>query len=200
MGEVSGLFEKIKKKKWGKEEWIILILAGVFLLIVFWPESKGKSDESGEKQTTNANVTLKETSETTDYTYKEQMEKQLEEVLNSIDGIDNVNVMITLQTSEEEVVLRETKSTQETTTEQDSQGGTREIEAVSSEEMVCYGEISGERNGPYITYTIAPKVEGVLIVVGGDKASSLRTQIVKAVQALFDVESHKVVVIKMKES
>ena len=197
MGEVSQLVEKLKKKKWGKEEWIILILTGIFLLIVFWPnseETKGKNEEE------ILNVTSQEIRETTDNTYKEQMEKQLEDVLNSIDGIDNVNVMITLQTSEEEVVLKETKSTQETTTEQDNQGGTREIESVSSEETVCYGETSGENTGPYITYTIAPKVEGVLIVVGGDKASSLRTQIVRAVQALFDVESHKVVVIKMKES
>ena len=45
MGEVNQLAEKIKKK-WGKEEWIILILAGVFLLIVFWPDSKEKNGEN----------------------------------------------------------------------------------------------------------------------------------------------------------
>lgn len=198
MGEVSSLVEKFKTKKWGKEEWIILVLTGVFLLIVFWPDSKEKNGKTEEEEAIN--VISQETGGVTDDTYKVQMETQLEEVLKSIDGIDNVNVMITLQTSEEEVVLRETKNTQETTTEQDNQGGTREIESVSNEETVCYGEKAGESTGPYITYTIAPKVEGVLIVVGGDKASSLRTQIVKAVQALFDVESHKVVVIKMKEA
>lgn len=197
MGEVNQLAEKIKKK-WGKEEWIILILAGVFLLIVFWPDSKEKNGENEREETTE--FTLREPQEISDVTYKEQMEKQLEEVLKSIDGIDKVNVMITLKTSEEEVVLRETKNTQENTIEEDSQGGTREIESISTEEDVCYGEQGGESSGPYVTYTIAPRVEGVLIVVGGNKASSLRTQIVKAVQALFDVESHKVVVIKMKES
>lgn len=197
MGEVNQLAEKIKKK-WGKEEWIILILAGVFLLIVFWPDSKEKNGENEREETTE--FTLREPQEISDVTYKEQMEKQLEEVLKSIDGIDKVNVMITLKTSEEEVVLRETKNTQENTIEEDSQGGTREIESISTEEDVCYGEQGGESSGPYVTYTIAPRVEGVLIVVGGNKASSLRTQIVKAVQALFGVESHKVVVIKMKES
>lgn len=197
MGEVNQLAEKIKKK-WGKEEWIILILAGVFLLIVFWPDSKEKNGGNEREETTE--FTLREPQEISDVTYKEQMEKQLEEVLKSIDGIDKVNVMITLKTSEEEVVLRETKNTQENTIEEDSQGGTREIESISTEEDVCYGEQGGESSGPYVTYTIAPRVEGVLIVVGGNKASSLRTQIVKAVQALFDVESHKVVVIKMKES
>ena len=198
MGEVKQVVEKMKKKKWGKEEWIILILAGVFLMIVFFPDAK-EENGGNKKQVTNEAMEQERKEDTGD-SYKEQMEKQLEDVLKSIEGIDSVNVMITLQTSEEEVVLRETKTTQENTTEQDSQGGIREIDSSGVEESVCYGTENGEESGPYITYTIAPKVEGVLIVVGGEKAASLRTQIVKAVQALFDVESHKVVVIKMKES
>ena len=198
MGEVKQVVEKMKKKKWGKEEWIILILAGVFLMIVFFPDAK-EENGGNKKQVTNEAME-QERKEDTEDSYKEQIEKQLEDVLKSIEGIDSVNVMITLQTSEEEVVLRETKTTQENTTEQDSQGGIREIDSSGVEESVCYGTENGEESGPYVTYTIAPKVEGVLIVVGGEKAASLRTQIVKAVQALFDVESHKVVVIKMKES
>lgn len=198
MGEVKQVVEKMKKKKWGKEEWIILILAGVFLMIVFFPDAK-EENGGNKKQVTNEAMEQEKKEDTGD-SYKEQIEKQLEDVLKSIEGIDSVNVMITLQTSEEEVVLRETKTTQENTTEQDSQGGIREIDSSGVEESVCYGTENGEESGPYVTYTIAPKVEGVLIVVGGEKAASLRTQIVKAVQALFDVESHKVVVIKMKES
>lgn len=198
MGEVNQILDKVKKKKWGKEEWIILILAGIFLLIVFWPGDSADDKEKSEKAVADISRQGLQTEGNT--SYKEQMESQLEEILKTIDGIDSVNVMITFQTSEEEVVLRETKNTQETTVEEDNLGGTREIESKSEEETVCYGEVAGESTGPYVTYTIAPKVEGVLIVVGGNQASSLRTQIVKAVQALFDVESHKVVVIKMKES
>ena len=82
--------------------------------------------------------------------------------------------------------------------EEDSQGGNRKIESDSTKETV-YTEKRGDNNSPYITHTIAPKVEGVLIVVGGNRAGLLKPQIVRAVQALFDVESHKVVIIKMKE-
>ena len=198
VGEMKQAVEKIKRKKWGKEEWIILILAGIFLLIVFFPNTE-KNEEKNKLPDSKESIIQSEKEEE-GKTYKEQTEKQLAEVLKSIDGIDSVKVMITLQTSEEDVVLRETKMTQENTTEQDSQGGLREIESSGVEESVCYGTENGEESGPYVTHTIAPKVEGVLIVVGGAKAGSLRTQIVKAVQALFDVESHKVVVIKMKES
>lgn len=197
MGEVNQILEKTKKKKWGKEEWIILILVGVFLLIVFLPNSDTKKNQKTENAQSEVVTEQKENGFPS---YKEQMEKQLVETLKSIDGIDSVKAMITFKTSEEEVILRESKHTQETTVEEDSQGGIREIQSESVDETVCYGEAEGENTGPYVTYTIAPKVEGVLVVVGGNKASLLRTQIVKAVQALFDVESHKVVVIKMKES
>ena len=197
MGEVNQILEKTKKKKWGKEEWIILTLVGVFLLIVFLPNSDTKKNQKTENAQSEVVTEQKESGFPS---YKEQMEKQLVETLKSIDGIDSVKAMITFKTSEEEVILRESKHTQETTVEEDSQGGIREIQSESVDETVCYGEAEGENTGPYVTYTIAPKVEGVLVVVGGNKASLLRTQIVKAVQALFDVESHKVVVIKMKES
>ncbi len=197
MGEVKGILKKVKGKKWGKEEWIILILSGVFLMIVFWPNSK--SNKENDIKSANKNILQTDSQsaiETTNDSYKSQMETQLEEVLKSIDGIDSVKVMLTLQTSEEDVILKEMKNTKETTIEEDSQGGMREIESDNVEESVCYSDISGEISEPYVTYTKSPKVEGVLIVVGGESAGTLRTQIVKAVQALFDVESHKVVVIK----
>ncbi len=196
MGEINQILNKVKKKKWGKEEWIILILAGIFLMIVFWPSSEKEDEKKGEETAGMIENTL----ENSNSSYKAQMEQQLEEVLRSIDGIDSVNAMITFSTSEEEVVLSENKNTVETTHEEDSQGGNRTIESKSFEETVCYTKEDGEDLGPYITHTVAPKVEGVLLVVGGSRASSLGTQIVRAVQALFDVESHKVVVIKMKES
>ena len=189
---VNEIFQKIKKKKWGKEEWIILILVGVFFLVAFWPNSKQENTEG--KEMIDTLETKKQDAKYNEYDdYKNRMENQLEEVLRSIDGIDNVKTMITLKSSKEEVVLKENTSTLENTVEEDNQGGKREIVSESVKEAVCYGE------GPYVTYTISPKVEGVLVVVGGEKASLLRMEIVKAVQALFDVESHKVVVIKMKE-
>ena len=197
MGEVKQVLEKAKKKKWGKEEWLILILIGVFLCIVFWPSSEK------EEEITDLNrkeETLEEPRVGFNNTYKEQMESQLEEVLKSIDGIDSVTAMITLKTSQENVVLKENSQLKEHTSEEDGEGGVRTIDSESIEETVRYETDDGESEAPYVTYTVAPKVEGVLVVVGGDRASLLRMQIVKAVQALFDVESHKVVVIKMKES
>lgn len=196
MGEMKELVENVKKKKFGKQEWLIVILVGIFFMIVFFPQS-GKERKSEEIKDVPVNTfSGNGTIEGNDY--KEYMEKQLEGVLRSIDGIDVANVMITFTSSGEEVVLTEKENTIENTTEEDNQGGNREIQSDSLKEKV-YTQKQGDEERPFVTSTIAPKVEGVLIVVGGNRADSLRTQIVRAVQALFDVDSHKVVVIKMKE-
>lgn len=197
MGKFKQMIQKAGEKKWGREEWVIMILAGIFLLIVFLPTSKKESENVGLKRTEAFEESVEDS---VGNAYKEQMEKQLEDVLKSIDGIDAVSVMITLKTSEEEVVLKESVNVHETTAEEDKEGGKREIESESITESVCYMKDESEISVPYVAYTVSPKVEGVLIVVGGNKAATLRVQIVKAVQALFDVDSHKVVVIKMKES
>ena len=50
MGEINQIQKNRSKKKWGREEWIILILAGVFLLIVFMPSFENdKKDNDFEK-------------------------------------------------------------------------------------------------------------------------------------------------------
>ena len=46
MGEIKEVLQNVKKKKWGKEEWIILILVGVFFMVVFWPDSKQEKAEN----------------------------------------------------------------------------------------------------------------------------------------------------------
>ena len=51
MGEINLIQKNRSKKKWGREEWIILILAGVFLLIVFMPSFENdKKDNDFEKE------------------------------------------------------------------------------------------------------------------------------------------------------
>ncbi len=197
MKDVKHTLEKVKGKKWGKEEWLILILVGILLLIVFYPKSKAETEIPDMAEN---NEFIETQIGCIDFSYKNQMEMQLEDVLKSIDGIDNVHAMITFKGSQEEVVLKEISLTEETTKEEDTAGGVREILTGNTEETVCYSNTSKENSTPYIIHTKAPEVEGVLIVVGGKNAGTLRIQIVQAVQALFDVDSHKVVVIKMKEA
>ena len=67
--------EEVKKKKWGKEEWIILILIGVFLMILFWPASgKAEKKNNMEKEGVQNQGSIEDQDNTT---YKEQMENQL---------------------------------------------------------------------------------------------------------------------------
>ena len=55
----------------------------------------------------------------------------------------------------------------------------------------------GSRNEPYVVKTLAPQIEGVLVIAQGAGNGTVSRTIVEIAQALFGVEAHKVRVVKM---
>ena len=128
--------------------------------------------------------------------YREELERELTAFLESIDGVGNVKVMITLCASRELVVDREEVLQQKTTSETDSSGGTRLVEEVTREKTAVYDSSSQEKD-PYVVKTIYPRVEGVVVAASGVGTGRIRTDISETVQALFGLDAHKVKVLKM---
>ena len=54
-----------------------------------------------------------------------------------------------------------------------------------------------DKTKPYVTSMEKPKVKGVLVVAQGGGNASVDSNISQAVQALFDVEVHKITIAKM---
>ncbi len=128
--------------------------------------------------------------------YREELEQELTAFLKSIDGVGNVKVMITLQTSRELVVDREERMQQRITSEEDGTGGTRLVEELTQENTAVYDTSSQEKN-PYVVKTVYPRVEGVVVAASGVGTGRIRTDISETVQALFGLEAHKVKVLKL---
>ena len=59
---------------------------------------------------------------------------------------------------------------------------------------------SGSSSEPYVVKTLYPKVEGVVVVAQGAGKGTVNKSITEIVQALFGLEAHKVMVVKMKET
>ena len=55
-----------------------------------------------------------------------------------------------------------------------------------------------ESNKPLVLKEIQPKVQGVLVIARGGGSVEIKQSIIKAVQALLNVETHKIEVLKMK--
>lgn len=199
----------------GLEKWfrrdnlIILVLSGILLFIIALPmdnKNKENSADMGENtsvgleipgMTSGSQEAQEDSQEMTDAVYAAWLEQRLTEALSQVAGVGKVRVMITLSSSSELVIEREKPVTRSTTNEADSQGGTRVINQVETGDLVVYRS-EGSDNEPYVIKTLPPQIEGVLVVAEGAGSTSVNRTILTIVQALFDVESHKVSVVRME--
>jgi stage III sporulation protein AG len=190
---MKNLHQWIRGKKWRnmkKDQWLIVFLAGVLLLVIAVPTDCGtsfstKTDDTASEQKTD-----------TQEVYEEQLEERLERVLSSMEGVGAVEVMITFQDGGESIVEKDVSTTGETQTDTDSEGNdTQQTKSERSEETV-YTQESGEEE-PFVSKEIFPEIEGVLVVAQGGDDSTVAKNISEAVEALFGLEVHKIKVVKM---
>lgn len=187
--------------KWfRRDNLLILVLLGVLLFIIALPvkkETPATSAVDSMEQSKDGNVVqdrirTADTENTEEYTA--YLEEKLKKMLESIGGLGEVEVMITLESSEERIVEKDMTAERSNTEEQDSAGGTRTISSSNTGYQTVYQE--DDQGAPFIVKTLAPKVEGVLIVAEGAGKGNMANEIMQIAQALFDVEAHKVKVLE----
>ena len=176
--------DKKRGKEPGIKEWAIILAAGLVLLVLSVPGLFEKK----EKETSATEATVNQGKELTEE-YEDRMERKLEEILLQVEGVTDVKVMITFQSTMEKVVLQDTVMEDENTQEEDGAGGRREVQNTKEETTAV---LAGAM--PYLTKELTPAVEGVVAVLSGAKKESILT-ITEAVQALFAVPAHKVKII-----
>lgn len=206
-------FEKKGLEKYfRRDNLLILILAGILLVIIALPTKSGEEESGGETGSSSGSLGLTENraqssgagtdtasaedADGSDYTA--QLEERLEEALSGMAGVGKVKVMITLKSSRELVVERETPVSRSATTETDSQGGSRTVNTSELGETVVYST-DGSSSEPYVIKSLVPEIEGVLVVAEGAGTGKVNQTVTEIVQALFGLEAHKVKVVRMEE-
>ena len=176
-----------------KDRLVILLLCGVLLLIIALPVNTGNQNNTDEMAEKSAEAV-------DSYSYARYLEKHLEEILSQVKGAGEVRVMITLTDSGERIVEKDTESTTETVKEEDSQGGSRTTMNDSRSETSVYNSGSGESlssgGEPYVTKEKTPVVGGIIVIADGGDNGVVVQNITEAIQALFDVDTHKIKVMK----
>lgn len=207
---LSGLKQRLKDKGFEKglklDNLIILVLSGILLIIIALPMEKDSREDKvlqGETPAGISQLTDKVKEEIGDdwekfseEEYSVWLEQRLTEALGQVAGVGKVRVMITFKSSRELVVEREDSVSRSSTNESDSQGGSRVISQVETSESVIYSS-EGTSTEPYVIKTLQPEIEGVLVVAEGAGNGTVNRTITAIVQALFDVEPHKVSVVRM---
>lgn len=199
MGAAKKLVERIcGGKKLRKDQCLILILAGVLLCVVSLPveKEKTKSDLLDASETIIKNEHTFEEEANVDYV--EYWEKKLEESLRCVEGAGKVRVLIYTGESEEMILAREGAEENSDTMETDASGGNRHIqESRQDKTVVCTVDERGQ-DVPLVIKTIAPSVEGVVVIAQGADRAQVRRDIIEAIQVLFDVDMNRISIIKMK--
>lgn len=202
--------------KWfRRDNLLILVLLGVLLFIIALPVKKedpaatdtgteitekynaGILTSSGQQNVAQQDTVYVGTQAVTAGSMEEYaayLEEKLKKMLESVRGVGEVEVMITLESSEERIVEKDMTAERSQTEEQDSAGGTRTVSSSNTGYQTVYQE--GSQGSPFVVKTITPKVEGVLVVAEGAGKGNMTGEITQVVQALFGVEAHKVKVLE----
>lgn len=184
-------------KEIGLPKIITLIAVGIFLLVLSVP---GLFDtDSGRKENksfVSQSVDITKDSDTNE-TYVEMQERKLENLLKKVEGIGEVEVMLTLKASKEQVALKDSSNSQNSNSETDSQGGSRVSSDTSKSEETVMAQSGQGESSPYVVKELEPEVEGVLVIARGGDDAKVISEINSAVQVLFDVPAHKIKVMKM---
>lgn len=183
-----------------KRDMILLFLAGILLVVTTVPNLFLKEDaETGNDNKSNSPASINQTAQdaANDDDYISNCEQKVKKLLSKMEGVGSCEVMITLKSSKEQVVLKDEPYTQDTLNETDKEGGTRIQNQVNNDEKtVLISEKSGE-SVPYVTKEIEAQIEGVVIVAQGGADGTVATNITRAIEALFNVPAHKIQVLPM---
>lgn len=194
----KGQRENIEKRR---EQFIILALAGVLLLVICLPVKKnggmgtGKSVQMPEQI---AQMQMEEdvSDEMTDY--GSRIEKDLEGILQYMEDVGRVRVMVTLQSGVEEIVEKDRPAVRTNSTENDSAGGSRSTSDMNTEENTVYVTDSDGTQTPYVRRRDNPRIEGVVVAASGGGNAVVQKNIKRCIQALFGIDENRIVVVKMK--
>ena len=188
--KMQDFMQKIKEKKLKRSDWLILVLAGILILIIALP-----TDTKGKKQAEEAKENISKENNTMEAS-KDEIEQKLEDILEKIDGAGEVKVMSTYQDSGTQVVEKDKNTSENSLEESDSTGGVRSTKEQQLQESTVYEEADAG-NTPFVSKELLPKVEGILIVASGGDNQKVKQNISEAVLALFQVEAHRIKIVKM---
>ncbi len=187
-------------QKIGVPRLLIMILAGVILIIASVHEdgkssgilSGGKKASEPRSESSSEDIALDAMQR-----YVKSEEEQLENILQKVDGIGEVKVMITLASSEEKLTLQNKDTSDEVRGEDGEQESSNRDRSTSykSESVILS---SDGKETPYVVQINSPKIEGVAVVAKGAGSGEKDAQIIQMIQALFEIEAHKIKVVKME--
>lgn len=160
---------------------LLILIITVVAINMIW-----KSEEKDLKIVNDTSKKLAQQNEDT-YLAKDSLEQKLEKILSSISGVGEVDVLITYNETEEIIPVYNKTDKKSVTNEKDAQGGTRIIEENDTSQEIIYQD-----DKIIVQKTISPKIEGAIITATGANNSSVKANIIQAVEVATGLATHKI--------
>lgn len=161
---------------------IVLGFLGIFLLFLseFIPNEKD-------------NLKNDQTKPLTEYTYAEDVEKKLTDIVSSISGAGKAKVMVTLENGVESVYAKDEKYENEKKSSGENTGSNEKT--LDEQEYILLDDDSGG----LIIKVIQPKIRGVAVVCEGGDSVYVQQRIKETVSAVLNINSSHISITKMAE-
>lgn len=194
---VKEILEKTKKylgemsnKKIVSNLFILLLVTIIILIIsnIFLDSNKTDEEYDIDNGLSEYNYNIEED-------YSDYLEKKLVKILSKFDGVDKIDVMITLEDSVEKIAAANTIKTNESNLENDGEGGTREV---LREDISVQVITKGNDESLMVVKEIKPTIKGVIVVIGGTDNPILKEIIYEAVKTALGITGNRVQVYSSK--
>ncbi len=134
----------------------------------------------------------------TEYSYAEDIEKRLTDIVSSISGAGKTKVMVTLENGVESVYAADEKQSNERSSEEKT-GGMDVNEKNSRESEYIILQSNGSRDEGLVIKVIQPKIRGVAIVCEGGDSAYVQQRITQAVTAVLDIGASRISIARMAD-
>lgn len=158
-------------------------LLGMLLILLgnFWPtESPGEKSEVLDSDSAS---------------FVSQTETRLREILSQVQGVGEVDVLVTLESGRKAVYAVNEKQTQEAVTTYADGAPSREEETGGMEQSYLLVD-SGGGKSPLVLTNAEPVIRGVVVVCGGAQSPVTREAVMDAVTTALGIGANQVCILK----
>ena len=153
---------------------IILLIIVIIVINSLFSEEKSVPQSSDVTEVISSHVN------------NDDLESKLQRILSNMNGVGNVEVMVSYSNTVTQVPMFNTKENTKTIEEQDVNGGKRKTEEVSNEQSIIFEEKSSTKV-PAVKQTVMPEVIGVIVVAEGANNQVVKENIKNAVEAVVNI-------------
>lgn len=175
---------------------IIILIVTVLIINNMWSSNENKEKDNNSD---NSKVLANAISDETITSEQENLEKSLEDILESIEGVGKVKVLIKYSESSTVVAMYNETNSESNSQEADEEGVTKSTIESETKKEIAYSE-EGGTSKPITEKVIMPVIEGAIVSAQGASNANVKSSIVSAIEAITGLAVHKIQVFEMKSN